>query len=611
VHTVVVLVQDDQRNPLKDIPVEAYRGLQTTTADRIQSLVTEANGTAAFRLSIPSNGSAFTFAAGNAVTGRVVETANLLCRDTMFIVVLTGRELLCGMTVSDTIHFEHACAKSKATGVDFPDSLDHRYSSTCEEPVTVTFTTLNDPTIALEMTVFDASGNRVTGNSFSLPARGRFTVRICYSPQQEGTLNESTDFSLQGAVSTTLMRLVIDGVAIACDDCSCNNESMTIDMGIVVVGNDSSTSVWQEVNRNKTTCARTDKLIQDFTNKNTFIRTSNVITNITPNRGQPVGITFRPPGEGSFRDSMVFEVEYPFSHTTCRFTVIVIGEGVKAQCCIDELASTALAVDRTSSPTTYSIRLQADLFTSVAGSICFYNCGSGGWLNLTRQGVTNATGFTIPEERYQVQARSKGGGLACFDVSFRATDQMVWPRGRGSEPAITEFRTMFTIFGCSPSSIGVIANVDTLPALFSTCIFRWDQNRENGYNFTPTELKGSFVADRGASDPVQTMITDLVFLSGAGPALSGNVRIRSGWKLVRAGVNDQNDFTYDKVRLWPEFPTLTIGLQTSEFTTLVLYSVYVVRIEREGKTFDALIRVREINDDGQKQKLCIDVLFPL
>ena len=51
--------------------------------------------------------------------------------------------------------------------------------------------------------------------------------------------------------------------------------------------------------------------------------------------------------------------------------------------------------------------------------------------------------------------------------------------------------------------------------------------------------------------------------------------------------------------------------QTSEFVTLNLYTVYVIRISYNGRLLYALVRVREISDDGQKQKLCLDILFPL
>lgn len=606
--TVRVIVQDDNLRPMPQIPVEVHNGT-TPTAQPITTGVTDASGQALFVLPIPSKGGRFTFVVGSQQTGRVIRVADLLCRDTTFVVVLQGQPIPCTQNLLDTLTFSNACARSTATGLEYPDSSERRYVSTCDEPVTVAFSGGNDPGVRVSTRVFNHEGKEVS-SPFQLPARGSFTVRIVYVPQAVGTFRETFTATLQGALTTSTVSLDISGNAVTCDNCACTDESITLDLGAVTV--DSMSSVQTLVNANRTPCNRNDVLLRDFAQGSAFTRRSTVVPSIAPGRSQPVHVEFRPTSEGTFVDSLVYEVSFEGTATKCRFTVIVRAQGVRPACCIDPIASRNLVVDNTTIPPTYTIRLQTDLYSEVRGSICYYNCGSGGWLNVSRPAVTTANGFTIPEQRYQLQARSQGGGTGCFDVFFTATEQMVWPTGRGRGPAVTEFRAQFNVIGCEPSRVNVVATVDTLPASFSTCIFRWDQNRFNGYDFTPVETKGSFIIDVNASDPLQAMITDLAYLSGPGTALSGEVRIRSGWKFVRAGITDQADFTYDNIRQWSEFPTMKTGaFQTNQQTNLTLFSVYVIRVERGGQMYYALVRVREISDDGQKQKMCIDVLFPL
>jgi len=600
--TVTVVVRDQRAQPMASIPVELHRGAAPSEQTLVESRVTGAGGTASFTVALPSSGGVFSIVAGNQETGKVIRTANLLCRDTTLFISLQGKTLDCNGAMTDTVLFVDACAKSN--GIDFPDVRDVRYTSQCDEPMTVTYTPLALPELRLTAAVFDSDGREVRGNSFTLPARGSFSVRFVYTPQAAGALIQSMQFSATGLVSAWTLDIAVLGNAVNCSDCSCIDGVVYINLGEVVSGGDSASMTQEEVNLNRTTCPRLDELIRNFPSGSPFKLENTVQRSIQPGKGQVVRISFTPQGAGVFTDSLVFTTVYPGNGVSCRFTVVVTGSSVQPQCCVDIAASEHLLVDQSVTPPVYTIEIRTSVLTEGSGRICYYNCGTGGWLTVSRPAVTTARGFTIPEQRYSLRTRASGGETACFDASFLPTEQMVWPNGRNSGQAVTVFTTSFTVFGCQPATVNVRAIVDTTPALFSTCIFRWDQNRFNGYNFTPAELRGSFVEDLNAGDQAAPMITDIAFLSGPGNTLTGRVRIRSGWKLVRTGVSSQADFTYEQIRTWAEFPSLSQGLSTGT-------PVFVIRVERNGRQSYALVRIREISDDGQKQKICMDVLYPL
>ena len=84
----------------------------------------------------------------------------------------------------------------------------------------------------------------------------------------------------------------------------------------------------------------------------------------------------------------------------------------------------------------YRIRLRTDIYNETEGRICYYNCGSGGWLTISRPAVSSGSGFTIPDQRYSLRARSEGGGNGCFTVGFTPDESAIWPDGRGRGPAV-------------------------------------------------------------------------------------------------------------------------------------------------------------------------------
>ncbi|MAT38581.1 MAG: hypothetical protein CL946_03135 [Ectothiorhodospiraceae bacterium] len=606
--TVRVIVQDDQAQPISAIPVELHEGIDPAANAPLQSLVTDNSGLAVFNLDIPSDGERYSLLVGSDQTGRVTRTLDLLCRDTTIVVVLASQNIPCGAEVSDTVQFVDVCAPRN--GVEFTELVERRYTSTCDEPMTLAISRAENPDLRLETFVFDNDGILISGNQFELPARGSFSVVTEYTPQDENTFQARTIVDGQGDNSSFSLSIDIFGNSVLCDDCQCEDETIIVDMGATVV--DTAITIQDIYNVNRTPCLRTDELIQNFPAGSPFTLDTQPMTSIQPGNGQPLQVTFNPTQEGTFTETLVFRTTFPENGVTCTYTIEFTAVAGQPACCIELDAGRNITVDASTQPPTYRIELLTDVNGTDAGAICFYNCGTAGWLTISRPGVFNAPGFTIENQRYDLQPRSEGGGLGCFDVSFTPTEDMVWPNGRNAGPAVVEFRTTFNIIGCQPQQIEVIARVDTTPTLFSRCVFRWEDNQFNGYNFTPVENKGSDIVDMNADDIASPMLSDLVYLSGPGTGLTGRVRIRSGWKFVRSGVTSINDFGYEDIRNWPEFPNLKNGIdRNSPFTDFELFSVYVIEVERDGSLFYALIRVREISDDGEKQKICFDVLFPL
>ncbi len=601
--SVVVRVTDSSNVPMPSIPVEVFR--ERKEREHISSTVTDVQGTSTFVLSIPQNGGVYTFVAGSGQTGKVSTTANLLCRDTILVFVLGGVRVPCGSVISDTIRFNNVCARTNS-GVEFPDSIQRQYCSTCDVPLTINFAVVNTAE-RLQMRVFDHNSNLVTGNQLTLPPRGCFSVRMIYTPQQVRSFTENVSFTGTGINNANMsLNLTVTGNSVQCNQCACGDSVTIINMGNVVVTTprDSSSFVSQIVNRNRSQCIRQDRLIKNFSGSAFQLENSPVPT-VRPNEGQPVQIRFTPPNSGPFQDSLVYETRYQENNLVCRHSVIVRGTGVQAACCLDVASSSAGLVITTTTPRVDTLHLMARIYQTTEGNICFRNCGTGGTLTVSQQMQMPApSGFSSSPERLNLLTTSPPG---CFTVRFTADTSVVRPNGLGG-PAKTRHEADMNIFGCTPQRIHVVVDVDTLPIQFSNCIFRWSQNSFNGYNFTPPEIKGSFVFDLNGNNA--NMISDFTLISiGAGTA---GVRVRSGWTLIRAGVTDQNDFTYPNVRQWTNFTAIKQGpFNSQQDMTMTLFSVYSLRVQRGAFTMYALVRGREYSTDGQKEKICFDVLFPM
>ena len=599
---VTVRVIDSANTPLPSIPVEVFHG-GAVDEKPISAAVTDRNGNAFFDLLIPQSGGVYTFLAGSTTTGKVTTTASLLCQDTTLVVILGGLTIPCGAAITDSIIFQNVCART-TSGVEFPDSIQRQYCSTCDVPLTMTFQSLDTPD-RFRMKVFDHNGVPVTGNSFTLPPRACFSARIIFTPQQVASSTASVTFSGTGGNNSQMsVTLGMRGTSVQCSQCVCGDSITTIMFPGTVASPPDSSFVTRTVNPNRTTCTRDDRLTKNFTT-NVFQLQNNVLPTVHTNESQPVQIRFAPPSQGTFSDTLIYETTYRESGLRCRHLVIVRGAGVQPLCCLDLASTSAGYKVSTITPRVDTLRLMVRAYESTTGSVCFYNCGTGGTLILDGQlAFPTQPGFQVTPNRLSLTV---GAPSECFTVRFRADTTIVRPNGLGG-PARVRFETDLNITGCTPQKVHIVAEVDTLPILFSNCVYRWSQNAMNGYNFTPPENKGSFILDVNGNNA--NMGTDFTLMSiGVG---SADVRVRSGWRLIRTGVNDQTDFTYVNVQQYPNFSTIKQGpFTTQQDFTMNLYSVYSIRIQRGSVFYYALVRVREISTDGQKDKICFDVLFPM
>lgn len=608
VRNITVRVVDSSNVPLPFIPVEVHRG-ETRSVQPLALNVTDQNGNAPFQLKIPQNGAAFTFIAGTAQTGKIQTTANLLCRDTTLVFVFGRITIPCGATIVDTIRFKDVCART-ASGVEFPTTIQRLYCSTCDVPLTITLPlTLPQENAQdeLQLSVFDQNGSPVSGNNFVLGARACFSVRVTYTPKQPGIIQRDYPFVGTGANNSQMnITVSVAGNAIECNRCVCGDSLTIIDLGNVVVSPpDSSSVISRTVNTNKSQCTREDNLIKNFLASSVFKLENSILSVVRPNESQPVQIRFTPIGQGAFQDTLIYQTRYRETGLVCRHTVIVRANGVQPLCCLDLAGTSAGYVVASGSPRVDTLHLKTRMYERTSGDICFRNCGTGGWLTVSQQlAFPVVPGFRSSPDWLNLDVNSSPG---CFTVSFNADTSIVRPEGLGG-PAKVRHETDMNILGCTPQRVHIVVDVDTLPLLFSNCVYRWSQNSMNGYNFTPPENKGSFIVDVNGNNT--NMTTDFTLMSIGGA--SADVRVRSGWVLIRTGVVDQNDFSYANVKQYPNFNAIKQGpFNSQQNFTMNLFSVYSIRIQRGSQTLYALVRVREISTDGQKDKICFDVLFPM
>ncbi|NOY05212.1 MAG: hypothetical protein GXO82_01025 [Chlorobi bacterium] len=600
--TVTVYVQDSAHSPLPSIPVEVYEG-KTITAESspLGSRLTDASGMVSFDLVIPSTGGSYIFLVGNDNTGRVQVAADLLCRDTTLVILLGGTEIPCNQFFADTLRLEEICAPLPS-GQTFSDSIQAQYCSGCPVPLTVSFTPVDDP-YQLRMQVFDSDGLEVQGTSFTLPPGGCFTVKAVASPRATGTVTRTTSFTGTGAGGASLrFDLTLEASAIDCNVCACSDTSIIVDFGKAEFQPNQESLLEQVMfNLNRSSCDRLERIIMYPARPAVFQLLDSLKAVMRPGESQRMRVRFTPDQEGTFIDSMIVQSTVPSTGDVCKTTIIFRAEGVQARCCFDALASSRVT---TISPDTLRLDLRTRVDGSVEGQVCFTNCGSGGTLEVQQAfGAAERNGFQVSPDMLSLRENESG----CFTIRFDARTDIVWPDGQGGRPAVVMHEAFVPVIGCPEKIIHVVARVDTIPTLFSRCIFRWDQNEFLGYNFTPPEQKGSDVRDPDLAN----QITDFVMLNMNGVA-SADVRIRSGWKLIRTGVTSQADFTFDIVQQWPNAADITRPpFNTTPETTFDLFSVYSIIVERNGNITYALVRVREISTDGEKEKICLDVLYPM
>ncbi|MBR9979089.1 MAG: hypothetical protein KFH87_13475 [Bacteroidetes bacterium] len=601
---VTVHVQDAEGRALEGIPVQLHV-LEDNEMERLDTRSTDRMGNAQFDVFIPTTGRAFRFVIGTETTGRVFLDANLLCRDTVLVARMAAERLPCGDEISKVLRIGDICAPL-VTGQRFTDSTQHTFTNTCDEALTFTVTGPDSEDISLVL--LDTDGSVIVDRPFIIPASGQFVVRAIATPSDSGLQDWSFVFTGSGAnQAMTVLRLDVEVDARNCNVCECPEEVIVVDFGFVEahpVQGEGRKSV--TLPRNICNFVRVDNLIQTVTQPQRFGVPP--IENMTLQPGDSYARNFSfVPAPGDFtlvEDYVLIEHWIEAEGKTCTTMVILRGQGCGPVCRLidDAFESTGENSWKYDFP-------RVRVYESGSGRICVENMGECGDLVIEKR-HDEVSGFSVMPEELRISEGSSG----CFTVVFNATDDVVWPDGHG-QPAIIEHMLPIRLLGCGPeNSIDVHVLVDTLPAQFSRCIYQWDQNGNFGYNFTPVAGKGE---DHFDPDPLNSQISDMVVLN-ASTGNSADVRLRSGWKFIKADVTEaQFNFAdmSDALNGWSraEYLAITTGtFNTPGVATLNFRSVYSVQIEREGTIYYACVRVREISADSDgKYKICLDVLFPM
>jgi hypothetical protein len=598
-HRVLVHVVDSTQRPIPTLPVELYRGGGATREPApLQTRVTDGAGNALFEVEIPSTGAPFTLVAGDDNFGRMTVEANLLCRDTAMVIAFVLRNVPCNETRSDALVLPDICMYNGGRGMS--DSGQAYYRSGCAVPLTMTCTPVDDP-FRLRVFVVDAAGREVTGSTFTLPPAGFFAVRAVAAPRDTGRIVRTVTISGTGSGGASLqVTLTVEAHAVPCEGCPCDGDTLTLDFPLTeAYPTPRSVVLPFTVLTNRGLCDRRDRLLRGPRLTDIFALDQPLRETVRPGEAQTLQLSFRPKEARAYTDTLVIEHFIPDNNRLCTSMIILRAEGCGPVCVFERGA-----LDSTGTPDSYVARLRARVYQSDQTLICVRNAGRCGELVL-RQGIQPPLlgFFSFPTER-----RLQPNERDCFTAGFNASDSVVWPNGHG-RPAVVHFENVLTVTGSGADKrIRLLADVDTIPILFSRCIYEWQDNQHLGYNFTPPELKGSEIND---PDPVTRQVTDLV-VDQVTDGVGATVRLRSGWRQIRCNVTE-GDFVFSAVASWPEYRSITAGpFDTSAQTSFRLGCVYSVRIERGGVYSYALVRVRECSSDADgKHKMCLDVLYPM
>lgn len=606
--TVTVHVQDATGRAIELIPVEVY-DLTISPEQRtvLEKDITDRNGNTVFRFPIPTTGAAFRFVVGNENTGTTTLDANLLCRDTLMVVTLATDDLPCGGTYDRTIRIEDVCAPL-TSGETFSDSSQIVFRSGCDVPLTFTVTgPQNSP--ALTLHVIGENGEVIADRPFELEAMGQFAIRAVATPQDSGL--QVTQYQIVGTGANQAMvtiNLTVEVLARNCNTCECPDDEIVIDFGEVQAlpaGEGSEQNEVVPLRVNGCLYDRIDNIVKQLTLRGIFSVTPLENVPVSTGENSTVTVTFRPKERRFYADTVLVEHFIPEEARRCTTRIILVGRGCGPECRL---------VPSPQISETQENRYDFDMgrvrvYSRELEQICFENIGDCGVLTLNAA-YTLAPGFTVVPDVLEIE----GGETDCFTVLFDATDEVVWPNGHG-QPAKTVHNMPLVVSNCGPRrDFQIQVVVDTLPILFSRCIYQWDQNEFFGYNFTPVVGKGE---DRFDPDIPANQVTDFVVLSVI-PGVEADVLIRSGWVHIRSNVTE-DEFNFTDMSTgqngWSigEFRQITQGpFNTAPPATLEFRSVYSVRIERNGVLSYAAVRVRELSvDPDGKFKVCLDVLYPM
>jgi hypothetical protein len=605
--TITIQVQNGLAAPLPLVPVAMYDGTKGEVPDALlEQQVTDQSGFVRFRRTIPTTGAPFLFVVGDDVTGRIRLSANVLCRDTVMVVILQTADIPCGGAQNYQLIIDDVCAMN-SLGQRFTDSTEMIFRSSCDIPLTFTFTP-PAPADQAWMRLFDASGAAIAGQPFTIPPRGAFSIRAFASPKDSGVLHYPVVFTGTGTAGVTVtLTIDIEVRARNCNRCFCDNDSVIVDYGLVQVGTKMVRSATLPLNE----CLynRLDQILQGLSD-DVFKIVDGPVSIVPPGNINTVKVQFEPRDLASYERVFLVEHSIPEENKVCTTRVVLRGQGCGPVCLLETSNLIAGDPDNKHQFQLQLVRTRVD--ERSVGRVCLRNTGRCGDLVINGKLEWVAPGFSLSPAQLTIPA----GGSDCFDVRFDATDQVVWPNGHG-KPAVVNHDVPLIFDDCSGNrSVHMRVVVDTIPIEFSRCIYQWDQNQNYGYNFTPAAGKGE---DRFDPDILNTQVSDIGVMLVV-PGLSADVLMKSGWKLIKTNVSEAQ-FNWDDmsrgVNGWTRAEYVSITTEPPNFTmgrnaTLTLRSVYSVRIDRSGDISYACIRVREVSMDGDgKLKMCLDVLYPM
>ncbi|MBI5646149.1 MAG: hypothetical protein HY962_04390 [Ignavibacteriae bacterium] len=607
---VTVQVQNDRTEPLALVPVEMYDGTRGEIPGALlDRAVTDQSGRVLFRHTIPTTGANMLFVVGDENTGKIRVSANLLCRDTVLVIPFVSQDLPCTGIFNQLLSLK-ACSPNRS-GATFSDSSSMLFRSSCVEALSISYTTAT-PIPGVRMIVLDKDGREVTDNPFLLPPRGSFSVRAIGTPGDSGSFTQTTIFHATGPNNADItLNVRVDLIGDNCNKCDCPKDTTILNFGLVQVAPEKQTKV-QQVALAVNTCqiTRRDVLEKGPSNTVVFALRSTLIPEIRPQERQFLSVEFMPKEQRVYRDTIIIRHTYQEENKTCLTRIILTGEGCGPICQVEPGDSLFPASGR------YTHRLgleRARAYEGSIGEICLRNTGKCGTLRVTGAFDNPPPGFSVAGGALDITP----GSVRCFSIRFDARDEVVWPNGHG-QPARIDHNAEFLVNSCNGiSRVNVTVRVDTIPILFSRCVYQWNQNGMYGYNFTPVEGKGEDRYDPGFPN---TQLSDIVVDSVMVALGQAGVHVKSGWKPIKSGVTEAQ-FNFDDMSKarngWTRAQYLSITDETGFTltpvnTTFVLRSVYSIRVERGGVVTYACIRVREISEDGDgKRKICIDVLYPM
>jgi hypothetical protein len=603
-HTVTVIVQDNIGSVQRDVPVSVFHGTYVSSgAVPIASGYTGREGSIALQFDIQMPEDKFVFQIGSDATGIKQFQTVILPKDTTLIFTLDISTMQCNVDQSDTLSLMNICAPLK-DGTSFADSVQRTFYSGCTVPLTITYQPVHDPFI-LDVHVLNSDGHEITDNPFTIPPKGLFIIKAVSHPVAPGSIIRKTEFVGTGPEDASAkLSIVIKTSTVGCDNVNCVDTMVQVKFKATLAQSMAQSSIERvEFAQNRTPKRRIDRVTRYLSAGSPFSLLDSLRYVLQPGMLQSVRVRFAPQERIQYKDTLIVESTLEGSSSSCTSTIVFSGNG-----CMPECTMSTSKLQPTGDPDAYTMALTVHPNdVTHEGAVYFVNSGQCGTVTLTIDTTSTsiASGFSLISSLRQYIEADRG---AYAQFAFAAWDNIIWPEGHG-RPARVNHSQLMKIAGCgNDKRIQLNITVDTLPISYSRCFYDWNKNDHYGFSFEPYSSKGQDILD---PSPTTSMTSDIV-LNKINSATEAEIRLRGDWKLIRQDVQE-SDFSFARVRLWPEYHTITNGsFSQAGNMTLALRSVYVIKVPYGGLYRFALIRLREASTDNDgKGKICIDVLYPM